>query len=128
MESDGIKAEERKAEENRKLLRALDRLSEEDKLLEIWKVLEALTVSLERIGWYWHFHGEEAGKEAGKEAAKEELIRYLGPEMNEQIARARYLAVGLLEGHNRAIMTRLEKMAESGTEINYWNGPSTDQT
>jgi hypothetical protein len=119
-EEEFIKAHDKEVEEHRKRLRQLDILSEDDKLLEIWKVLEALTVSLNRIGWYWHFHGEEAAKDA--------LHRYLDTDMWNKIADARYLTVWLLEAHNRSIETRLEEMSASGKEIKYWNGPLADQS
>jgi hypothetical protein len=34
------------------------------KLLEVWKVLETLTVSSRRMGEFWLAYGEEAAKDA----------------------------------------------------------------
>ena len=38
--------------------------AEAESLIEIWKVLENLTVSLDRLGEYERLHGEEAAKNA----------------------------------------------------------------
>ena len=38
--------------------------TDRDTYIEVWSVLEALTVSFDRIGSYWQIHGEEAGKQA----------------------------------------------------------------
>lgn len=115
-QDEAMESHEKDMQRHEETLRALDALDEVDKLIEVWKVLEALTVSLDRMGTYWLFHGEEAAKEA--------LHQYIGPAMNERIASARYLMVGILESHDPDVMERLEALAENENDIGYWEGPS----
>ena len=85
-------------------------------LIDVWRVLETLTVSLDRIGSYEVFHGEAA--------AKEELHRYIGPKLFRRIANARHKLVIMMEQCEPSIAERLERLAE--TEIEYWNGPDDE--
>jgi hypothetical protein len=111
-----IRASEEESRKSEEHLRALDALDEREKLVEVWKVLEVLTVSLDRLGMYQVFNGEEAAKEA--------LHRFIGPAISEKIADARYLMVSILESRDPKIGDRLEEMAENEQEMGYWNGPT----
>ncbi|HEY0738687.1 MAG TPA: hypothetical protein VGD69_27460 [Herpetosiphonaceae bacterium] len=86
-----------------------------DDLLEVWKVLEVLTVSLDRIGEYWRIRGEEAAKQA--------LHEFIGPQLFEKIADARGRMVTILEAHDPQIMEHLEQLAEDEAQLGYWDGP-----
>lgn len=86
-----------------------------ESLIEVWKVLEALTVSLDRLGTYWNFHG--------KKAAKEALLEYFEPVLNNRIANARKLLVEFLENCDPNLPEKLEFMSENEEDIGYWNGP-----
>jgi hypothetical protein len=88
---------------------------ESETLIEVWKVLEVLTVSLDRIGEYWLLCGEQSAKDA--------LAAFMGPAMNEQIATARALIVSTLERCDPTLRDRLELLAEHETELGYWSGP-----
>jgi hypothetical protein len=89
------------------------------RLIEIWKVLEILTVSSGRMGHFWLEHGEEAAKEA--------LHQYMGPAMFEKIAQARSLIISVMENYDPAIMNRLEELADNEAEMGYWDGPTNKQ-
>lgn len=84
-------------------------------LIEIWKVLEVLTVSLDRIGEYEVAHGEDHARAA--------LTNYMGPAMYERIAQARARMLSLLQGCSPSMMDHLEEMAEDEAELGYWRGP-----
>jgi hypothetical protein len=58
---------------NEKALRALDPLDEKSKLIEVRKVLEILALSMDRLGMYGYFNGEEASKDA--------LLKFMGPSL-----------------------------------------------
>jgi hypothetical protein len=121
MEQDEFEEQvKRSEEESREVIRAsrkLDRLSEEEKLIEVWKVLEALTVSMDRMGHYWLWQGEEAAKQA--------LHQYMDPALFNRIAQARYLITAVLEARNPRMRRRLDELAEKEDDIPYWNGPQT---
>lgn len=84
-------------------------------LIEVWKVLEMLTVSLDRLGEY--------ERDCGQEAAKNALDKFIGGLTFDRIAHARSLMVSILEQCDPTIRERLEMMAEHEDEIGYWNGP-----
>ena len=86
-----------------------------ESLIEVWKVLEALTVSLDRLGTYWNVRGEEAAKEA--------IHEYFEPVLNNRIANAHKLLVEFLENCDPSLSEKLELMAENEDDIGYWNGP-----
>src|SRR5262245_4640487 len=86
-----------------------------DSLVEIWKVLEILTVSLDRMGHFWLEHGEDAAKEA--------LHQYMEHTMSEKITQARSLIISVMENYDPAIMDRLEELADNEAEMGYWDGP-----
>jgi hypothetical protein len=86
-----------------------------EKLIEVWRVLEAWTVSMDRLSEYWVAQGEAV--------AKEEIVKFAGPRMNAQLAHARSLMVEVLEKRDPAIAARLDSMAEDEAVIGYWNGP-----
>ncbi|MFC6617922.1 hypothetical protein [Deinococcus radiophilus] len=85
-------------------------------LLEVWKVLENLTVSLDRLGLYQLRYGE-----AG---AMHELHRHLSPELVRRIAHARRLTVDALTRDDPDMLERLEQLAEDEAAIGYWTGPT----
>jgi hypothetical protein len=89
--------------------------SDLDKLIEIWKVLEILTVSSDRIGHFWLEHGEDAAKDA--------IHQYMGPRMSGKLAQARSLIISVMENHDPAIMDRLEELSDNEAEMGYWDGP-----
>jgi hypothetical protein len=84
----------------------------QDDLLAIWKVLESLTVSLDRLGSYESQHGREAGKIA--------LRQYFDNDLFRDIASARKLLRGELVKQYPTIEPHLEMLAES-PEIKYWH-------
>ncbi|HEY0606321.1 MAG TPA: hypothetical protein VGD58_25585 [Herpetosiphonaceae bacterium] len=84
-------------------------------LLEVWKVLEVLTVSLDRMGEYWRIHGEEAAKQA--------LHEFVGPDLFEKIADARTRMVVMLQAHDPQIREHMEQLAEDEAQLGYWDGP-----
>jgi hypothetical protein len=93
-----------------------DEGSQQEKLIEVWKLLEALAVSMDRMGHYWRIHGEEVAKEA--------IHDYMGPAMSVRIAHARSLLLDILGTDNPDIGNRLERIAEDEDEIGYWQGPN----
>jgi hypothetical protein len=86
----------------------------QEDLVAVWKVLEALTVSLDKIEHYCLFHGEDAAKEA--------LLTFMQPLMFDRIAHARQTLVTMLESCDPAIQARLELLASNEAEIGYWQG------
>ncbi len=86
-----------------------------EQLIEVWKVLEILTVSWDRMGSYWLAHDEDAAKDA--------LHEFMNPTRFERISHARSLVVAMLEDHDPVILDYLEKMSENESEMGYWNGP-----
>ena len=89
---------------------------EKAQLVEVWKVLEVLTVSLDRMGSYWLAHDEDAAKDA--------LHNFMGATLFEKISHARGLVVSMLDNHDPAIIHALEEMSENESKMGYWNGPS----
>jgi hypothetical protein len=92
-------------------------MDDEDKqnLIEVWKVLEMLTVSIDRIGHFQSVKGDAAGNDA--------LLAFIGPDVARMIAQARRLAVNVLEKHIPTIHEELENLVENEVEMKYWNGP-----
>jgi hypothetical protein len=88
-----------------------------DRLIEIWKVLEILTVSSDRMGHFWLEHGEDAAKEA--------LHQYMVPAMFEKISQARSQIISVMEHYDPTIMDRLEELADNEAEMGYWDGPTS---
>ena len=88
-----------------------------NRLIEIWKVLEILTVSLDRMGEFWRVYGEDAAKEA--------LHQYMGPAMFRNIAQARDLILTIIETYDPSMLDQLEEMANNETAMAYWGGPNT---
>ena len=86
-----------------------------EQLIEVWKTLEVLTVSLDRMGSYWLAHDEDAAKTA--------LHQFMDATLFEKISHARSLVVSMLEDHAPAIIHNLEKISENESEMGYWNGP-----
>ena len=90
-------------------------LTDRADLIHIWQVLEALTVSLDRIGMYAALHGDAA--------AQAELFRWIGPGPLDDIAAARGRLTRLLLAHDPYMDSYLEYLAE--TAISYWEAPGT---
>ncbi len=84
-------------------------------LIEVWKILEMLTVSIDRLGSFEIFHGEEAAKNA--------LHDFIGAEVSERIAIARRIISSALRASDPSVGYKLEIMAENEEDIGYWNGP-----
>jgi hypothetical protein len=87
-----------------------------EQLIPIWKVLEDLTVSLDRLGEYERIHGQEAAKAA--------LHAYVTPALSQNIAQARHVLVSILEKHDSSLMDYLERLADDEATIGYWDGPA----
>lgn len=83
-------------------------------LIDVWQVLENLTVSIDRIGSYQLLHGDAAAKEA--------LQDYVNPTLCNLIVNARHELVIMMEKCDPRILHSLEEIAE--TQIQYWDGPS----
>ena len=90
---------------------------ETEKLIEVWKVLHVLTISMRRIGEYWLEHGEEAAKEA--------MHQFMGPPIANQLSEARHIISTFLEDHDPTISARLDVMAEDEAAMGYWDGPKS---
>lgn len=88
-----------------------------DKLIEVWKVLEVLTVSLDRLGTYERIHGREASERA--------LSDFMRPPLFQQIAHARSLITSMLEEYDDTMYDKLDEIADKDCEPKYWNGPKT---
>lgn len=88
--------------------------AEVEALLEVWKVLEALTVSGRRIGQYENLYGETAGKQA--------ISDYMGASLFQRIAKARSIIASILERADPTLSDKLETMAENEEDIGYWQG------
>jgi hypothetical protein len=89
---------------------------DQQKLIEIWKVLEAVTVSLDRIGSY------EA--DVGREVARDALYDFFSSGLFKQVASARRSAVDLIEAADPLAAGTLDSLAEDGVSVNYWSPPS----
>ncbi len=85
---------------------------DQEKLIKTWKILEALTVSLDRIGSLESDHGREAVMLA--------LYEYFSAETYRDIAVARRYIASILVSEDPAIESTLEEMSDCGSEINYW--------
>lgn len=88
-----------------------------EKLIDVWKVLEALTVSMDRMGSYWIGHSEQA------KLTFDALSEYLSPDMVGRIADARRLVVDILESEAPNEVDHIEKLAEDEAAIGYWQYP-----
>ena len=88
-----------------------------DNLIEVWKVLEILTVSLDRLGMYWLQYGESEAKNA--------LHDFMTPVMAQKIANARSLTIDILETCDSSIPNELEVLSEVALQSEYWDGPNT---
>jgi hypothetical protein len=82
-------------------------------LVEVWRVLESLTVSLDRLGMYQLHVGERRAQEA--------LDRYMNPAMFQRIANARRILVTLIEELDETMAEELERLAEEDDGIGYWS-------
>lgn len=82
-----------------------------ERLLDIWKVLEALVVSLDRMG------SDEAIKGIDSATA---LKAYFNPKLFRRLAHARTQVRTLLVEHDPGIGSRLDRFADD--EIGYWRG------
>jgi hypothetical protein len=89
-------------------------------LIEVWKVLEALTVSLDRMGYYWLKEGEEA--------AQQELHKYLNPKMFRRISKARSTIDAMLLACDPSNYEYLERLAQNEDDIGYWQGPLNEES
>src|SRR4051812_17267390 len=90
---------------------------ETEKLVEIWRVLVALSVSMDRLGAYNLVCGEEAAKDA--------VHQFFGAEMFQRISKARGAITTLLIERDPTIEERLEAIGDNEMEMGYWNGPKT---
>lgn len=89
------------------------------KLIEVWKTLEVLTVSVQRIGRFHASRGEEKGKQA--------LLEFFEPSIFQRIATSRHIMVDILEHIDPDIYNKLEEMSENEADIGYWNGLKEDE-
>lgn len=86
--------------------------NEVNKLIEVWKVLEILTVSFDRIG------SVEADR--GTEFAQKALSDFIEPQIVNRIAKARGILVNILD-KDEEIGDLLDKLADNEIEMGYWN-------
>lgn len=92
----------------------------QEDLIAVWKVLETLTVSLDRMGHFWLVRGEDAAKEA--------LHKFMRPVMFDTIAQARQTLVTMLEGCDPTILEQLELLSADEREMGYWQGSEVADT
>jgi len=93
---------------------------EKEKLIQIWKALESLVVSLDRIGSY--------EIDNGKEAALLELDKYFCPDNCNKFSNARMLINEIIESKFPGTDIELENMAEDENEIGYWQYPKKNNS
>jgi hypothetical protein len=89
----------------------------QEKLIEVWKALESIVVSLDRIGSY------EADR--GQDAAKDALYEYFHSGIFRNVATARTNVVNLIEAFDAGAKDRLEALAEDGVSVHCWQPPGT---
>lgn len=85
-----------------------------EKLIEAWKVLETLTVSLARIGSFSAEHGRDAAMRA--------LYAYAEDGLFHEVSTARAMLLEALSKSDAAIEDRLENIAGSSS-LRYWRPP-----
>jgi hypothetical protein len=90
-----------------------------EKLIEVWKVLEALTVSMDRMGSYWIGHSERT------KLTSDALSEHLSPDMVGRIADARRSIMDVLASEAPNEIDHIEKLAEDEAAIGYWQYPAT---
>ena len=83
----------------------------------IWSILEALTVSLDKIGSYEAYRGTEAGMTA--------LHAYFTPELFHRIAYARRTMVDSMIAADPGWDEELERLTDDRVTIGYWQGEGT---
>ena len=88
-------------------------------LLNIWTVLEALTVSFDRIGAYQALRNPEGGPAA--------LAAFIEPKLVQRIADARTQVIALLHSADPEVHELLEHLAEDEDAIGYWQGQGVTQ-
>ncbi len=88
--------------------------ADRESLVEVWKVLENVTVSLDRLGTYRRIHGEAAAQDA--------ILEYFDPSLFQQITQARGLLVTILEKHDPGMLDQLEQLSTNEAAIGYWDG------
>jgi hypothetical protein len=86
-------------------------------LRAIWKVLAVLTVALDRIGTYHYVHGEAAARSARS--------TFMNPTLSEACAKARRLAVAVLEQCDPTMEALVDALAEDEATMAYWDGPTS---
>jgi hypothetical protein len=87
-----------------------------ERLTEVWKILEVLTVSLDRIGTYEALHGTERGQ-----AAFAKFM--LNPAMFQRITTARTYVQQLLLAQDPALEEQLEAWSDDEVMLGYWQAP-----
>jgi hypothetical protein len=85
-----------------------------EKLIEVWKVLETLTVSLGKIGSYSAGHGRDAAMHA--------LYAYVEDGLGREVSTARTMLLEELSKSDATIEDRLEEIVESSS-LRYWRPP-----
>jgi hypothetical protein len=88
-------------------------------LIEVWKTLNTLTVSLDRIGTFQAFHGEQKGKEA--------LSEYFEPKLVRRIAASRRMVTSILESADATLLEKMGDMADDEEAMGYWDGLKDDR-
>lgn len=86
-------------------------------LLTVWTVLEALTVSFDRIGAYQSMRNPNGGPAA--------LHAFIEPNLVGRIATARSIVVDLLEAADPHMRDLLDRLAADEDAIGYWQGEGT---
>jgi hypothetical protein len=91
--------------------------SELESLVEIWKVLEMLTVSLDRLGMHEALYGAEQGQAAMRAFLKQ-------PELFTRISTARSAAQVLLIAQDPSLEQKLQDWSDDEAMMGYWQSPS----
>ena len=86
-----------------------------ERLIEVWKLLECLRVSLDKIATHSHFHGAAAAQKA--------LDEHMSPAMYRRIADAWSVVGEILEQRDPSMAERLETIAENDEGVGYWRPP-----
>lgn len=86
--------------------------SDMEDLVETWKVLNGLTVSMRRIGQLWITQNQEVAAKA--------LQEYMNPYMFEQIAASRRRIYDLLNKYDTNTKEKLDSLPEEELEKLMW--------
>lgn len=84
----------------------------EAQALEVWRVLEAFTQSMRRLG--------QCEITLGSEIADRETLKYVGPNLFQELETARTIMLGVLLNQNPVIREHLENLSDDEEYMRYW--------